>query len=227
MDDDPLNRAIAAARAGRKAEARALLARLLQREADNATAWLWLSGAVETDEERRHCLMRVLEIDPASKVASQGLEALPREAAIKPATPSASAAPVRSTDRRDRQSRLLITIGGVMVVLACVLGIAALAAGRRGDFPEARPLQETPYVIVYGRQECSLTRQLMDGLEQRGIPYTFKSVDKASVAEELHPRMRAAGLLDDGTYNLPVVDVSGTLLIRPSVSTVLSLYASS
>jgi hypothetical protein len=228
VDDDLLNQGIAALKAGRRGDARTLLARLLQRDGQNEAAWLWLSGAVDTDEERRRCLERVLEINPHNHLAKRGLEALSGGAASPPANQPASPAgraatsPKRST--QDRQSRLLITIGVIMVAAACMLGIVALASSLR-QVPETGPLQETPYVIVYGRQSCSVTRQTIDGLERAGIPYTFKSVDEGDVVQELHPRMRAADLLGDNGYDLPVVDVSGTLMIRPSLSTVLSLYS--
>ena len=60
--DDLLKQGIAALKQGQRAEARSLLAQVVQRDRRNEVAWLWLSGAVETDEERRLCLEQVLEI---------------------------------------------------------------------------------------------------------------------------------------------------------------------
>lgn len=225
--DDLLQQGIAALKAGHKPAARALLARALRRDGQNETAWLWLSGAVETDEERRRCLLRVLEINPDNELARRGLEALPGQPAgprAAAAAPPAAAAADGGT--QDRQSRMLITIGAVMVVAACILAIFILAAGVGQEVPNVGPLYETPYVIVYGRQDCAICRGLMDDLESRGIPYTSKSVDLNAVQQELHPRMRQAGL-DTSSYGLPVVDVSGALMIQPSASTVARLYGSS
>jgi hypothetical protein len=71
-----LNEAIRALKAGSKAEARQLLEQVLRQDRTNETAWLWLSGAVETDEERIECLEQVLIINPGHKVAKRGLQRL-------------------------------------------------------------------------------------------------------------------------------------------------------
>jgi hypothetical protein len=42
----------------------------------NEAAWLWLSSAVETDDERIGCLEKALEINPANDAARRGLEHL-------------------------------------------------------------------------------------------------------------------------------------------------------
>lgn len=75
---------IAALKKGDKAQARKLLAQALKRDPNNLRAWLWLSGAVETEADRRHCLQRVLQIDPQNRAAQRGLEQL---RAVAPAPP--------------------------------------------------------------------------------------------------------------------------------------------
>ena len=77
MDTTPmLNRAIVAAKAGRKAEARQLLEAVLDADERNERAWLWLSGEVDSDEERVICLENVLSINPDNQAARKGLAAL-------------------------------------------------------------------------------------------------------------------------------------------------------
>ena len=76
MTDEMLRQAIAAYKSGRKAKARRLLEQILERDASNETAWLWLSGTAETVEERRACLERVLELNPGNDRAKRGLERL-------------------------------------------------------------------------------------------------------------------------------------------------------
>ena len=71
-----LNRAIIAAKAGRKAEARQLLEAVLDADERNERAWLWLSGVVDSDEERVICLENVLSINPDSQAARRGLAVL-------------------------------------------------------------------------------------------------------------------------------------------------------
>ena len=74
--DDLLKQGIAALNAGRQMEARNLLTQVVQQDDRNEMAWLWLSGAVDTDEERRTCLENVLAINPNNGVAKRGLESL-------------------------------------------------------------------------------------------------------------------------------------------------------
>jgi len=69
-------RAIAALRVGRKDEGRRLLEEVLRADPYSERGWLWLSEAVDTDEERRFCVTRVLRINPDHVLARRGLQAL-------------------------------------------------------------------------------------------------------------------------------------------------------
>ena len=82
--DDLLKQGIAALNAGRKMEARGLLTQVVEQDEHNETAWLWLSGAVDTDEERRTCLENVLAINPNNGVAKRGLESLIAKEGVRP-----------------------------------------------------------------------------------------------------------------------------------------------
>ncbi len=82
--DDLLKQGIATLKAGRKAEAHKLLMQVTQQDERNETAWLWLSGAVDTDEERRTCLENVLAINPNNGVARRGLESLIAKEGVRP-----------------------------------------------------------------------------------------------------------------------------------------------
>jgi pimeloyl-ACP methyl ester carboxylesterase len=61
---------------GDRAGARQLLAEALRLNPADEQAWLWMSGAVESDKERLDCLQQVLAIDPGNRAALAGLEAL-------------------------------------------------------------------------------------------------------------------------------------------------------
>jgi len=79
MSDDLntlLREGIAAARSGQREKARALLGRLVERDEQNVLAWLWLSGVVESMEDRQICLENVLALDPNNQTAQQGLARL-------------------------------------------------------------------------------------------------------------------------------------------------------
>jgi tetratricopeptide (TPR) repeat protein len=68
-----LSNGIAAAKAGKRAEARELLLRVVDADENNIQAWLWLSGVVTTLEDREVCLQNVLALDPINEAAQRGL----------------------------------------------------------------------------------------------------------------------------------------------------------
>ncbi|MBO9327179.1 MAG: tetratricopeptide repeat protein [Roseiflexus sp.] len=74
MNADTLHQAIAAARDGRRDDARALLLHLLEADPRNERAWLWLSGVVDDPEDVKICLENVLALNPSNPRARQGLE---------------------------------------------------------------------------------------------------------------------------------------------------------
>ena len=77
MDDETrqwLTEGIARAKAGEREPARELLLRVVERDERNAQAWLWLSGVVESLEDRRVALENVLAIEPENALARAGLD---------------------------------------------------------------------------------------------------------------------------------------------------------
>jgi len=68
-----LHQGIAAAKAGQDAQARDLLARVIEQDEDNEQAWLWLSSVVESLDDRRLCLEQVMAINPGNVHAQAGL----------------------------------------------------------------------------------------------------------------------------------------------------------
>jgi tetratricopeptide (TPR) repeat protein len=70
---DLLRQGIAAAKAGRTQEARQALLQVTELDERNEQAWLWLSGVVDSLEDRRICLDNVLVINPDNAYAQAGL----------------------------------------------------------------------------------------------------------------------------------------------------------
>jgi tetratricopeptide (TPR) repeat protein len=68
-----LSDAIEALRRHDTKKARDLLSRLLKVDQKNATYWVWLSAAVETQKERIYCLETALHLDPENAAAKRGL----------------------------------------------------------------------------------------------------------------------------------------------------------
>jgi len=74
--DQLYQQGVAAIRAGDKAKALELLGKVVEQDQLHEQAWLWLSAAVETSEERVLCLKNVLTINPQNETAIKGLEKL-------------------------------------------------------------------------------------------------------------------------------------------------------
>lgn len=64
---------IAAAKAGRRDDARELLMRVVEANERSEQGWLWLSSVVDTDEDRLICLENVLTLNPDNVQARAGL----------------------------------------------------------------------------------------------------------------------------------------------------------
>jgi hypothetical protein len=73
---DLLDEGIALLRAGKKEEARQKLMQVINADERSEFAWLYLSEAVEEDEDRQICLENVLAINPANERAENELRAL-------------------------------------------------------------------------------------------------------------------------------------------------------
>jgi len=87
----------------------------------------------------------------------------------------------------------------------------------------SEPLHEEPYVVVYGRNSCGITQQTMSDLKAAGIPFEYQLVDDKSVANQLHSRMQQSGI-DTRRYNLPVIDVSNHLSVRPESKSIIEAF---
>jgi len=85
-----LQEGITAARAKKADEALALLKQVVELEPRNETAWLWLSGVVQTDEQRAVCLENVLAVNPDNELAQKGLAVLRRRASTLKPLPDAN-----------------------------------------------------------------------------------------------------------------------------------------
>lgn len=80
--------AVKALRRGDKAAAKDILARLLKSDNKNVKYWLWMSGAVESNNERLFCLQTALKLDPANEAAKRGLSMLGKLSPQKDAQPA-------------------------------------------------------------------------------------------------------------------------------------------
>jgi tetratricopeptide (TPR) repeat protein len=79
--------AVNALREGNRTRAKDVLTRLIKADQSNATYWVWLSAAVDTNKERIYCLQAALKLDPENASAKRGLVllgAIPPDENIQP-----------------------------------------------------------------------------------------------------------------------------------------------
>ena len=75
---DLLQQGIALARAGQREQARNILMQVVELDEQNESAWLWLSGVVDSDDDKAVALENVLALNPNNEWAKRGLKLLGR-----------------------------------------------------------------------------------------------------------------------------------------------------
>ena len=91
--NDLLREGIAAAKAGQRERARDLLMRVVEQDEENALAWLWLSGVVDSLNDREICLENVLALDPDHDAARQGLAWVRKQKGLQTPSPAEMVSP--------------------------------------------------------------------------------------------------------------------------------------
>ena len=114
------------------------------------------------------------------------------------------------------------------ILILVIIVIASYQGWNRYSYVlnKPEPLYDESYVVIYGRESCGFTQQTIKDLKQVGIPFEYLNVDDKSVADLLHSRMRKSGI-DTRRYNLPVVDVSNDITIRPKTNKIIESYGGS
>ena len=89
--------------------------------------------------------------------------------------------------------------------------------------PPLEPLYEKPYVVVYGRTNCSWTQRCLRELKAENIDAIFENIDTLEVKQEIFPRVDAAGHKRNQIV-IPIIDVNGHILVGYEPEKVLALY---
>ena len=161
-----LQQAIQVIQYGDRASGTRLLAQVLQADPQNVRAWLWMSEVADTDERRRECLQRVIEIEPANQAAHARLAQLEARATLL-------AAP------RHRQARhQIILAGGLTVSLICglalllyaLLSVVPRAQARVERLSEAVPKTATLWCSTCAQQDEPVLLQTSLGAGLFGRP---------------------------------------------------------
>ncbi len=82
--EDLIYQGVKALKDGDKSAARTFLLSAVEKNADSMQAWLWLSGAVDSEEDQLECLQQVLKIDPGNEPAAKGVAYLTTKGVVLP-----------------------------------------------------------------------------------------------------------------------------------------------
>jgi tetratricopeptide (TPR) repeat protein len=146
-----LREGIAAAKAGQRERARELLMRVVEEDEENLAAWLWLSGVVDSLDDKEVCLENALELDPANEAARKGLAMVRQKKATQPpSSPQPAPSPQPPLSQREA---------------ARWAALPSPDAGR-GGLPTAPPRAQSPPETV--RRPASTAAAVLSGeFEQR------------------------------------------------------------
>lgn len=135
---EKLKQAIAAAQRGDKTTARRMLQQVLGEDRDNELAWIWMASVVDSLDERRACLERVLKINPNNARAKEALRRLgyapPGERAEESPSSVASVASAAADAFRSGGNRTLyFAVATAVTILLIALVLASLFSGGPSD----------------------------------------------------------------------------------------------
>ncbi|MCB1308162.1 MAG: glutaredoxin [Leptospiraceae bacterium] len=107
---------------------------------------------------------------------------------------------------------LLLCLAVLSVLCLSVSGCVSGGTGSGNSFSADN------VVIVYGSHGCGHCRQFVAQLERDSIEYTFYDIyDEPERKAEMFTKARSA-FPDLTTVHFPLVDVNGTILMRPGYS---------
>ena len=202
-----LQEGIQAAKSGQVDKAHQILKQVIEQEPRNETAWLWLSGVVETDGQRVICLENVLAINPHHEAARRGLQALQQKVpAVKPLA-EAPAPPEEMIAKPPKKwyrqgwflgltflfltplwALIILTDPnqgvGVKIFAFILLTVAAiLICPLAKELISVPTLTPTTYQVTYQvtglAQRASVTYWTADGMEQRAVDLPWKRTFEA------------------------------------------------
>lgn len=80
-------------------------------------------------------------------------------------------------------------------------------------------------ITVYGSPACSLCSELRAELEEREIPYEFVDLSESRQAVRELSLELADEAWFSGAIEMPIVEIAGELLRRPSIDRILAVQA--
>jgi len=204
---DLLQRGITALKSGDKVQARRLLGRAIQTNPRDEQAWLWLSGAVESDQEQLRCLSKVLEINPANEMAKRGVGAI-RKKQEQAAEAAKSAPPFPwIADVSSPQSQLSQPIPG----LNHSRGLDELPPEQREALEGFTQLTTKELVSHRSRQEI-IERLVKRGFPRQAVKQFVDELAPLSIARDKMIRRKRYGKMMWGGLLLTLLGIGGSVI---------------
>lgn len=136
--------AIAYLKSGNKAEAKALLIKVVKEEPKNARVWYLLSQAVDNKEQAIYCIEKVLEIDPLNEQAIRRLNTLKGVVPTPEPPPASAPQPVVVEVKEKKRNPIITLLAAIsLVVLACICVSVIYTIGTQ-DTEDEQPVVEAP-----------------------------------------------------------------------------------
>lgn len=211
-----LREGIAAARAGQRTRARALLTRVVEQDDGNVQARLWLAGIAPSLDETESHLRKVLALDPDNPKALGGLRWVQEQRAVQPPARAEAAEPEEppaqpppAAPGKGRGNEFVL-IGVLGLILLGLLAAEAVQGALPAPLPVLRFLLGVLFVLFvpgYALQAALFPRAAdLDGPERLAVSIGL------SVAA-IPPMALLLDALPWGIRLWPVVACEGVLII--------------
>jgi hypothetical protein len=177
-----LRQGIEKARAGSKAEARALFEEIVEKDAQNEKAWFWLASVLDDDEEKRQALAAVLRLNPNNDRARKALDLIEARTADLPKGDEVLPGVSRRT------LTLALGIGGAIIILLIALLLVVSINTNRAE--QEQLATQTAFVVNTQNTEAAITQAAI-AYAQTQAAITPTAVDLQQVAPTLPPEWTA------------------------------------
>jgi len=163
---------IAAAKAGHREPARAMLLRVVEMDERNTAGWLWLSSVVDDLDDREVCLENVLALDPSHVAARRGLELIRQQKAARAAAPAGGEVPVAEGEPQPPRPEFLTEHPSPAAAILEPELRAAVATGAIAStpMPDTIPEAVTAAAGVAGAAAISPAISALGEVEQSAAP---------------------------------------------------------
>lgn len=104
-----------------------------------------------------------------------------------------------------------------------VIGLASVLGATIINLVSCADSEQETAITVYGSPECSLCSELRADLDERDIAYEFVDLSESRDAVRELSQKLATEAWFSGAIEMPIVEVSGELLRRPSVERILAV----